>query len=391
MRERTSIEDQRFKIKILHISNNLRFGAGVSKIILDILRHSSDSHIFSCLYTGTSGIDSEISEYDFHHIPARSEIIGKLNNISTALSLLIQMKKQGFTVLHAHDRSADYVLALGKILGYRTIRTHHILYENSFESSSALKEALRLIKSWLLQRHWWVDQWVAVSQSVSQVIKIRWNIPSDRIKVIYNGVDIDKYSPPIDSERKEIRSSMGWEDNDIVCIAIGSLVKHKRHSDLVKVFSLLQDGSSRARLVIVGEGSQRNSLESLICDLRLHSQCTLLGLRDDVDKLLKGSDIFIHGAWGEAFGIVLCEAMSTGLPVVAIDSQGPSEIVEHGCTGELVVGHSDVVFAQKVLALCNDSPRRNKYSANARKAVLRRFSVSNMCHEYSVIYSGSSL
>ncbi len=154
------------------------------------------------------------------------------------------------------------------------------------------------------------------------------------------------------------------------------------------VANLLQRGMD-VRLRIAGrmEDSQYLAeLEGLAHRLSVHKRVEFLGARGAIFELMRQSDLFLHAAHSEAFGMVLIEAMATGLPVVAPNQQGPKEIVIDGETG-LLARHGDVdSYTQAAGQLLEYDNLRRSVSLKAREMVERRFDSSRMAHEFSEVY-----
>ena len=119
-------------------------------------------------------------------------------------------------------------------------------------------------------------------------------------------------------------------------IAVGRLEPQKGFDVLIEAIALCHDRGHDVRLRIVGEGSQRGALEGLIRRHGLTDRVELVGQRPDVAALMQASDVFVHAARWEGFGIVLLEAMSAQLPIVATRVAAIPEIVLDGVTGLLV-------------------------------------------------------
>jgi glycosyltransferase involved in cell wall biosynthesis len=113
------------------------------------------------------------------------------------------------------------------------------------------------------------------------------------------------------------------------------------------------------RLVLVGEGEQRAALEALVRDLGLGARVTFAGQRthEDVIRFMKASDLFVLPSLIESFGIVLVEAMSCGLPIVASKVMGVPSVIAHGVNGHLVAPGDERGLADGIVSLLGDSDR----------------------------------
>jgi glycosyltransferase involved in cell wall biosynthesis len=150
-------------------------------------------------------------------------------------------------------------------------------------------------------------------------------------------------------------------------------------------------GDQRVTLSVVGDGPERPRLERLAADLGIEDRTEFLGLRDDVDELLRRSDLFVHPAiWGEAFGLTITEAMASGCPVVASNVGGIPELIEDGITGLLVPPADDEALRKAIARLIDDRDLRHRLSVQARARVLERFGLEQ-CVQAHVEWCESAL
>jgi glycosyltransferase involved in cell wall biosynthesis len=183
-----------------------------------------------------------------------------------------------------------------------------------------------------------VDQHICISEAVKSAFldrQVSGLIDSASVHIVQNGID-DVYGS---LERGECREKLFSELNlpveirIVLCVA--RLEPEKDVQALLKAVSAIKT-SFPFHCLIVGDGNERNHLEGFVRDANIQDRVSFLGFRDDVPSIMKASDIFVLPAPAEPFGLVVVEAMMAGLPVVAINNGGPSEIVVVGQTGTLV-------------------------------------------------------
>lgn len=127
-------------------------------------------------------------------------------------------------------------------------------------------------------------------------------------------------------------------------------------------------------LTVVGDGPEENALKRLAAELAIEEQVTFSGLRDDVDLLLRATDIVVHPAlWHEAFGLTIAEGMSCGCAVVASRVGAVPELISDGETGILVPPGDVDALAASLKRLIGDSSLRALLGGNARTRVSERF------------------
>jgi len=218
------------------------------------------------------------------------------------------------------------------------------------------------------------DSLVAVAEEHKRYLSEVEGLPAEKIRVIYNGVDAGRYRPPRAGEREATRESIGVPADAVVIMAVASLKELKRLDVLIRSAapSIARPGS-RVWLVLVGQGPERDKLESLAASLGVSSRVRLLGVRDDVDSLLRGADIVALSSRTEAFPNVVLEGMATGLPVVTTDVGSVQEMVEPGSSALVVPAGDGEAFRQALEALVADEALRKRMGVRGREIVEARF------------------
>ena len=209
------------------------------------------------------------------------------------------------------------------------------LSEHNFLSISCIREMK--ISKMLLRFSIWctyslATKVVAVSKGVKKDLKYLGRLSSKKISVIYNpaakGVLALDYT---DKENKIVKD----DRYDYTIISIGSLERQKGFNDLIKAFSLMCN-KLNARLVILGEGSERKSLERLVKSLRVNDRVSMPGFVKDPYPWIFASDLFVLSSRWEGFGNVIVEALECGIRVVSTNCKsGPAEILDNGRYGIL--------------------------------------------------------
>ena len=264
----------------------------------------------------------------------------KKNKINTVLSLL---------------NRANYVNILSHIL---TRKYLCIISERNTPSqvywTSSLSDRINryLIKK--LYPH--CDKIIAISEGVKSDLILNFNISKDMIIVIYNPIDIDD----VKNKAQEKNQHMWFEDNSIkTIISVGRLEKQKNHALLIKAFNKVILRFPNTRLMILGEGSERNNLENLIKELDLMSKVELSGLQNNPFSFLSRAYMFAFSSNFEGFGNVIIEAMVCGCPVISTDCQsGPGEIIAHNKSGLLVPVGDQEAMSQAIISLLENQKLR---------------------------------
>jgi glycosyltransferase involved in cell wall biosynthesis len=194
---------------------------------------------------------------------------------------------------------------------------------------------------------------IAVSCGVADDLATQTGLPRERIDVVYNPVP----APAMQSfSGKATDSRLARKEQGPLIVAMGRLVKQKGFSVLLRAFALLRT-EQVARLVILGEGELRRSLEGEVEQLGLGCDVVLPGFINDPFPLLRGADLFVLSSFWEGLPNGLIQAMACGTPVVATDCpSGPAEILGNGRWGRLVpVGDANALAVAMAATLADKS------------------------------------
>jgi glycosyltransferase involved in cell wall biosynthesis len=215
---------------------------------------------------------------------------------------------------------------------------------------------------------------IAISETVKQKY-VAVGCDATRIEVIYNGIDARFLTRPI--ARKDEEASLKTR-----LLFVGRLREEKGILVILKALALLihQQRRNELRLDIFGEGDQVyiQTLQAFIQDKHLSSVVTFHG-KVTQDKLIgyyDTSDIMlVPSLWQEPFGLVVAEAMARGLPVIASNVGGPSEIITHEVNGLLVAPEDEEAMAQAIIRLLDNIELRQRLTKTARVTVEERFTI----------------
>jgi glycosyltransferase involved in cell wall biosynthesis len=219
--------------------------------------------------------------------------------------------------------------------------------------------------SWLISKCYpWADAVVSLSNGVADDLSAATGFPRNRIKVIYNPVDLGAIQEKAD---KNIHHPWFIEKKYPIIIAIGRFCEQKDFFTLIRAFSIVVQ-QKEARLIILGEGELRPELEKLIHKLNLINTIDLPGFKDNPYAFLAKSTLFVLSSRWEGLGNVLIEALCCDVPIVATDCQyGPGEVLLGGKYGKLSPVGDPQTLAVKIIETINGNfPRFNQNEALAR-------------------------
>ena len=223
----------------------------------------------------------------------------------------------------------------------------------------------------------WADGIITVSKGAAKDLAEMAGIPLQSISVIYNPIVSAEL---FDRAKEPVEHPWFRAGAPAVIMGMGRLVKQKDFPTLIRAFAIVHQQSD-ARLVILGEGSDRRELEALVARLGLKDVVSLPGFVENPFAYLAKSALFVLSSAWEGFGNVLVEAMALGVPIISTSCpSGPDEILEDGRYGDLVPVGDEQRMATKILA------RLQQGVSNQEIALLKQrsncFTLSNITQDY---------
>jgi glycosyltransferase involved in cell wall biosynthesis len=297
-----------------------------------------------------------------------------------------------FSVSTAHILFFDYFSAVPWIA--RLCGIPLVIYEmqNSGEvRATSWKRRLLRLRTKMMTHP--ITKVIAISEFVKQQL-LAAGVPGRKIVVRYLGVDTERFVPNREA-RAEWAKRFEIRADELILSTVSYLRPFKNPQVLVEACKELQDRNVSVRLLVAGDGEMLPDLKALAKQLGVEDRVHWLGNVADPRTLLQASDIFVLASVGEAFGLVLAEAMACGVPVVGSRSGSLSEVVEDGRTGVLTTPLDAGALAEAVDTLSRDVPRRREMAARAIDRVRGHFSVEMAVMKtmdvYESLWKGSPL
>jgi glycosyltransferase involved in cell wall biosynthesis len=289
------------------------------------------------------------------------------------------LRREKVALLHAHQYTPFFYAQMARWLGRRipVLFTEHGRHFPDYPRRKRI-----LANRLLLRRH---DRVAAVGKSVRQAVIANEGIPAERVEVIYNGINLQafgKATPDRDATRRE----MGAGVEDLVVIQVARLDYLKDHPTAIRTLEHVAARHSAVRLVLVGEGPEREKIENEIRQRRLTELVRLLGLRTDVPRLVQAADVFLLTSISEGIPLTMIEAMAAGKPVISTRVGGIEEIVVEGETGLLAPAGDDNALAEHLLCLAQDAARRRRMGQAGCQRAYALFSEEQMHASYRRLY-----
>ena len=221
---------------------------------------------------------------------------------------------------------------------------------------------------------------VAPTPSIRDFI-LRQYAPEAPVTTVPTPVDLGQY----DSLNPwRVRADLGLENVELL-LYVGRLADEKNLYFLLRAFAKIIAARPQARLLLVGQGSHKHSLQRLAQKLGIGEQVIFIGSipHDEIPHYAAAADLFVFASMTDTQGLVLIEAMAAGTPVVAVQAPGPTDMLAEG--GGVLVPASEGAFANAVLALLADEARRRAMGEQAARAV-QRYTISATAARMSAVY-----
>lgn len=285
------------------------------------------------------------------------------------------LKKNKPKNLLSHLDRANRIAILAGVLAGGTTRVH-IVEHNTMSVASKNYSPINKILLKLSYRYLYpkAENIIHVSKAAAKDLEEVLGNGKQKVKYIYNPI-VDNNM--INKEMPEAPHKWFSDNGDPVILAVGRLSAQKDYLTLLKSFSLVRQ-KLNARLIILGEGEQRRTLESEIRKNHLEGEVDLVGFVNNPLDYMRHADLFVLSSRWEALPTVLVEAMACGCPVVSTDCpSGPKEILDKGKYGDLVPVGDPTRLAQAIIK----NLRKPKDSKNIKNRAMM-FSVENSVDKY---------
>lgn len=343
---------------------------GVERVFVNLGNGLRESGIEVDMVVGRTGggmgrhLEAAISVYDL-----------KSDRMLTSVPELARyLRARNPNALIAAMTHSSAVALLARAGGRRKVKivaTEHNTMSRIVANTRGLKYRLMPLWSrWALNS---ADYIVAVSGGVADELSLQTGIPRSRFHVIYNPVISDSL---YEAASTPVEHPWFHASEPPVVLAVGRLDKQKDFPMLIRAFRLVRDLRS-VRLMILGEGPDRNRIENTVREHRLTADVALPGFEHNPYRFMNRAAVFaLSSAW-EGFGVVLVEALALGLPVVSTDcTYGPAEILCNGKYGTLVPVGDHHAMAEALLRTLDGPVRHNNFWH------IRQFTTRNVAAQY---------
>jgi L-malate glycosyltransferase len=224
----------------------------------------------------------------------------------------------------------------------------------------------------------------AVSPAVAEALNQIEGFPAGRIRIIFNGVDSSRFTSL--PNRRDLRARFGLREDFIYFVLCARLDPIKWIDGLLQALRKVVDANRQAGLLLVGDGSEKQKIQSMVKDLGLTEHVVMPGYRKNIPEWLAAADVFVLSSHSEGTSVSLIESMAAGLPSVATRVGGNKHVIEDNQTGFLVPPQNADSLAEAMLRLVDNPDLRHQLGSNALNRFRSHFVLDQMLANYEAVY-----
>lgn len=361
----------------------------VHSLSRSLAKKNIEVHVLTC--ADPSAPFFEINDNVYVHRVKPFDLPGEnfllwVNHFNMAMiEYAIKLFKKGvFDIIHSHDwitafagrvlKHGAHIPLIATIHATESGRNQGIHNETQFYISS--------IEWWLTYEAWRV---ICCSKYMMEELKFLFNLPSDKIRVIPNGIHPESLNNlDLTFNRRDYAS-----DNEHIVFFIGRHVEEKGIQTLIRAIPRVTASYPNVKFVIAGTGPRYEYLKDLVCQLGINNNVIFTGFIEDKKRnsFFKNSEIAVFPSIYEPFGIVALEAMACKVPVIVGDTGGFREIVRHNLDGIRVSPGNEEDLANAILSLLSDPLKAEQIKNKGYRRAIEDFSWDRVAENTIYVYN----
>ncbi|OGW83261.1 MAG: hypothetical protein A2987_05810 [Omnitrophica bacterium RIFCSPLOWO2_01_FULL_45_10] len=365
-----------FRILYLHETSRI---SGAENSLLNLVRHIDVSRFKPIFILPEGGpLPSKLREMgvevNLMELPSIRKSL-KAHRVIYKIRRLV--KEQGIELIHSNSiRTHIYSAAVGRMEDVPVIWHERNLVTKEIIDPDRLLSFLP-------------DRIICNSKAIAKRFEAKRSI-NNKVKVIYNGVDLERFNPSVNSEK--VKNEFGLNDDSPVIGIASRFSKDKGHEYFLKEASIIKKVFGKAKFLVIGgpvfkEDAHREKYLKTFSDrLGLRDSVVFCGFRDDTPQIFNALDILVLASRAEPCGRVLFEAMASGKPIIATNSGGTPEIVPDGIAGVLIPPFKAGAMSEAAIQLLKDKDKARDMGSRGREWVERNFSIERNVRETEDVY-----
>ena len=379
------------KIKVAHIIARMITGGADENTLFTIEGLNKEKYEID-LITGEEfdkDILNKVKNHPFDIIQIKG-LKWKLNFLYdpiVLLKLIKLLKKKHYDIVHTHTTKAGILGRIAANISGVPVIVHG-LHGSTFQAfNSGLLNWLLFLFERLTDR--FTDAYISVSGVLSKKYIEKGIGKKENYHTVYSGMELSKFYHARDKiNYKEKYEELGINEEDFLIGNVARLETRKGHQFLLDAFKnvIEEQKDSYVKLLIIGEGNKRKYLENYAKELNLGDKVIFTGYRDDVEELMALMDIFVLTSLREGLPRVLVQAAAVGMPSVAFNVDGVSEIIKDNYNGFLVKAKDLEQLENRIMKYMNNKELVLLHGRNGREFIENKWSIKGMVDRIDKIY-----
>ncbi|MCA9498461.1 MAG: glycosyltransferase [Saprospiraceae bacterium] len=362
-------------MKILHVVPSFGLG-GMEKVLCSIVNGISQDVFHEIL-----ALDNEMGAR--HWIENEAVRFLSFKKASTRFqffrNLYKTIKESDPNILMTYNWGATDAIWLGRLAGISTIyHSEHGFNVDEAQKRQWKRNIVRTVVYRLVKRV------IVVSNELREMLKQCYWLADDQVEFIPNGINCEYFIGNAEV-RQQIRTKLGVKNNEVLLGYLGRLDPVKNFDLLLDGFELCVKEDPAFKLMLIGDGPQKNHIKALCRKKNLERKVLLVGKQKDVLPFIRALDVFVLTSFREQMPMSLLEAMAVSIPVVAVAVGDITKLVEQEKQGLLLP--LDVENAAEVMASCfhqlREARKRQTMGRAARQKIISTYQERDMLHDYA--------
>lgn len=362
-------------MRALHVNTHVNTG-GIGQYIASLTKALKRKGV-DCIVASSGGdLETELNKNGIKHIyinlNTKSELSPKvLMSVFTLADDIV--KKEKIDLIHAHSRVSQVSsFFASRRAGIPYVTTCHGYFKKRFGR---------------LFFDTWGEKVIAISGAVRMHLEKDFGIKEERIELIYNGIDIDRFSSIYSPEDiLNVKKKLLLKEGPVIG-TMGRLSSVKGQKFLIEAMRHVISKRNDVQCLIIGSGPEEKILKKQADDLGIASSISFMqSSYADIPLYLSSMDVFVLPSIAEGLGLALLEAMSMGKPCIGSDIGGIKDIIEEGVNGLTVPVGNEKAIADAVIKLLDDRALAQKLGTKAKEVVKERFLLDSMAEKVSHLY-----
>lgn len=362
-------------INIVHLIPHLGHG-GAENVVINIYKRI-DKRKFNIkiLYWGKQ--NDLISQNNKSNEEIIKLNIGNVISKETIFSIVKHLKNFDAHIIQTHLIDSDLI----GFIASKLVKIPHLITIHSYPFPYKRRHCFRYKLMSIFS-----EKLICVSDTVKNYVVSKTKINPEKISVVYNGIDLKRYSKNnSDQVKQKLKRNLGIDSHNKVIGNVSRLIEDKGHKYLLMSIPKILEFYPEAKFLIVGDGVLKTDLINLSKELKIEKNVIFAGERSDIPDLIDIMDVFVFPTFNEALGICVIEAMSMGKPIIATNDAAIPELICSNKEGILISPGNHKAISEAIINLLCNPPKCREFSEAAKKRA-NEFSINNMVSKIENIY-----